>query len=125
MFELTINNTVYPFNFGLGFVRAISSKMVRTVDGVKQEVGLQCAVASLIDENPVELVEILALANKTEAPRITKADLDAYIEDESTDLEALFAELLDFLKNANATRKIAAAVTEMVEAEMAKAKAAE
>ena len=124
MFELTINETVYQFKFGLGFVREINQRIQKPIDGMpdeKQNVGLQFAVASLIDEDPVALVDILDLANKTEKPRVTKTMLDAYIEDEDTDIEALFKEVLDFLSRANATKKTALAVLEMVEAEKAKA----
>lgn len=124
MFELTINETVYQFKFGLGFVREINQRIQKPIDGMpdeKQNVGLQFAVASLIDEDPVALVDILDTANKTERPRVTKNMLDAYIEDEDTDIEALFKEVLDFLSRANATKKTALAVLEMVEAEKAKA----
>ncbi len=124
MFELTINETVYQFKFGLGFVRDINKTKRKAIDGMpdeKQDVGLQFAVASLIDEDPIALVEILDIANKTEKPRVTRAALDAYIEDENTDIDALFKEVLDFLSKANATKKTALAVMEMVEAERAKA----
>ena len=123
MFELTINETVYQFKFGLGFVREINKTKSKPIDGMpneKQDVGLQFAVASLIDEDPIALVEILDIANKTEKPRVTRALLDAYIEDENTDIDALFKEVLDFLSKANATKKTALAVMEMVEAETAK-----
>lgn len=122
MFELTINGTVYQFKFGLGFVRDVNKTKRKAIEGMdeKQDVGLQFAVASLIDEDPIALVEILDIANKTEKPRVTRAALDAYIEDENTDLDAIFKEVLDFLTKANATKKTALAVIEMVEAEKAK-----
>lgn len=124
MFELTINEQVYQFKFGLGFMREVNKQKSKPIDGMpneKQEVGLQFAVASLIDEDPCALVDILDIANKTEKPRVTRALLDEYIEDESTDIDALFKEVLDFLCRANATKKTAQAVLEMVEAERAKA----
>ena len=125
MFELTINEQVYQFKFGLGFMREINKQVRKPIEGTgqTQDVGLQFAVASLIDEDPVALVDVLDIANKTEKPRVTKAALDAYIEDESTDIDALFKEVLDFLCRANATKKTALAVMDMVEAEKAKAQA--
>ena len=126
MLELTINEKVYPFKFGLGFVREINKTMSKPIEGVtngKQDVGLQFAVAAILDEDPVGLVDVLDIANKTEMPRVTKKQLDAYIEDESTDLEALFAEVLDNLKSANATKKVTAAVLAMVEEAKAEAAA--
>lgn len=121
MFELTINGNVYRFNFGIGFVREINKKRTRTVEGQTQECGLQFAVASLIDEDPLELVNILDLANKGENPRVTRALLDAYIDDENTDIDSLFAEVLDFFASHNATKKTTDAVQKMVEEQKAKA----
>ena len=121
MFELTINETVYQFRFGLGFVRAIDKKtQVKGEDGNMHDAGLQYAVAALIDEDPIELVEILDIANKTEKPRVTRELLDSYIEDEGTDLERLCEELLDFFKKSNSTKKKTLAVIELVENERAK-----
>ena len=123
MFELTINDVVYPFKFGVGFVREINKRVTREVEGMssKQEIGLQMAVAGLMDEDPIALVDILDIANKTEKPRVTRNALDSYIEDESTAIEALFKEVLDFLKTANATKKMVANILKVVEAEMEKA----
>ena len=113
MFELTIKNEVYPFNFGIGFVRDISkTKQAKNEDGVTVDVGLQYAVASLVDEDPVDIIELLVLANKTEKPRVNKKDLEDYIQDEDTNLEELCKEILDFFTSHNATRKKALAALE-------------
>lgn len=121
MFELTIGGTVYQFKFGLGFAREIDKKKKRNVNGVEQDAGLQFAVASVIDQDPVALVDILNLANKGMNPRVTDKLLDAYLEDEETDIDQIFEDVLDFLRKANATKKATAAVEQMVEQEMAKA----
>jgi hypothetical protein len=116
MFELTIRDKVYQFRFGMGFVREIEKTRQQKADnGITQNVGLQYAIAALIDEDPIEVVNILEIANKTEKDRVTKPLLDEYIEDENTDVDALFAEVLDFLKKANATKKTAAELVEMFE----------
>lgn len=122
MFELTINDVVYQFKFGMGFMREINKRVTKPIEGTnkQQEMGLQYAVAGLIDEDPAELVEVLAIANKTENRRISRNALDAYIEDEDTDVSAVCAEVLDFLSKANATKKIAVAVMEAVENEKRK-----
>ena len=122
MFEITIFDTVYPFKFGIGFVRDINKRVQKTMEDTnkKQDMGLQYAIAGLMDEDPLELVDILMTANKTETPRITSAKLESYLEDESTDMSALCAEVLDFLRRNNATKKMANAVVEMVEAQRAK-----
>jgi len=38
-------------------------------------------------------------------PRVTRALLDAYVDDPETDIDQLFEDTLDFLEKANATRK--------------------
>lgn len=122
MFELTIRDTVYQFRFGMGFVREIEKTRQQKADnGIIANVGLQYAIAALIDEDPVEIVNILDIANATEKPRVTKKLLDEYIEDESTDFEGLCKEMLDFFEKGNCTKKKTAAVMALVEAERAKA----
>lgn len=108
MFELTINDTVYQFNFGMGFMRDINKNVTVPVDGlpgVKQKMGMSYAIAKVIDGDIETLVEVLDIANKGKEPRITRPILDAYIEDENTDIEALFGQVIDFFKHANVTKK--------------------
>ena len=122
MFELTIREKVYTFRFGIGFVREIDkTKQQKADNGITQNVGLQYAVASLIDEDPIELINILDAANKTEKPRVTIALLEEYIEDENTDIESLCAEVLGFFEKGNATKKKTAAILELAEKERARA----
>ena len=121
MFELTIKDTVYQFRFGLGFVREIDkTKTEKGANGSAVNVGLNYAVAALLDENAVEVVELLMIANKTENPRVTRALLDEYIEDESTDFEGMCKEILDFFERGNATKKRTAAVQELIAKEKEK-----
>ena len=122
MFELTINEKVYPFRFGIGFLREIDKTRVQKLeDGSTANVGLQYAVAALIDEDPLQVVEILDIANKPETSnRVKKKDLEAYIEDENTDFEGLCKDILDFFAKNNVTKKKTLAVMELVENEKAK-----
>lgn len=122
MFELTINDVIYQFKFGMGFMREVNQRVTKPVEGTnkKQEMGLQYAVAGLIDEDPAELVEVLLIANKTEKNRITRNVLDAYIDSGEADVSDLCADVLDFLSKANATKKITVAVMEAVENEKQK-----
>ena len=107
MLELTINGQVYGFNFGMGFMREVNKSISQPVDGmkdVKQNIGLRYKVAGIIDGDIEALVDVLLAANKGQNPRVTQMLLDSYIDDESTDVDALFEEVLDFLRNANATK---------------------
>jgi hypothetical protein len=124
MFELTIKDKAYQFRFGMGFVREIDkTKQQKAENGVTQNVGLQYAVAALIDEDPMELVNILEIANKTEKDRVSRQLLDEYLEDENTDIDEIFKGVLDFFKKGNCTKKKTAAVLKLVEEEKAKAAA--
>lgn len=123
MLELTINGTVFEFNFGMGFMREINKKVSTPVDGLKdvnKNIGLQYTVASVIDGDVEALVDLLDAANKGHSPRVTRALLDAYIDDESTDIDGLFESVIDFLKSANATKKTMAQLLEAVERQKAK-----
>ena len=123
MFELTINGQVYEFHFGMGFMREINKKIGAPVDGmpnVKKNIGLQYNVAGIIDGDVEALVEVLEVANKGRFPRVKREDLDAYIDSEDTDIDALFESVLDFLKSANATKKTVATLLEAIEKEQAK-----
>lgn len=126
MFELTIKDKVYNFNFGMGFLRDINKTISTPVDGVKnveKNIGLRYHIAGIIDGDLEALCLILETANKGFNPRVTKQDLDAFIDDENTDIDELFEKVLDFLKRANATKKTVADLLEAVEAERAKAEA--
>ena len=53
MFELTINEQVYQFHFGMGFLREINKTVSAPVDGlqgVKKNMGLRYTAAGIIAE---------------------------------------------------------------------------
>lgn len=125
MFELTIEGKVYQFNFGMGFLREINKKVSSPVDGlkdVKKNIGLNYIVSGVIDGELEDLVELLDCANKGQSPRVTKALLDSYIDDENTDIDALFESVIDFLKKANATKNTTKELLEVLEIQKANAK---
>ena len=124
MFELTINDTVYQFNFGVGFLREIDPTVTKAIDGVKGKVenmGLRFAVAGIIDGDIVTLIDVLQRGNKGFEPRLTQKEIEKYIDDENTDIDALFEDVLGFLKKANVTKKTTLNMLEEVEKEKAKA----
>ena len=118
MFEITINGTVYKFKFGIGFVREVSSKNQTTFEnGVKADIGLEYIIAMLQTEDVLTLVEVLDLANKYAGePRITTDVIEEYLEDENTDIDKLFGDVLGFFEKSNATKKKARAIREATEA---------
>lgn len=123
MYELTIKGQVYQFNFGMGFLREINKLYGTPVDGIpdaKKNVGLRFVLAGLFDGDLEDLTKILLTANKGQQPRLSSENLDYYIDNECEDVEALFAEVIDFLKSVNATKKTMAELQQMVDEEMAK-----
>lgn len=125
MMELTINGTVYSFKFGMGFLRDINRTVSKPVDGIENEyknIGLQYKVGGLLDGDTEDLVTVLEFANKGQNPRVTRALLDEYIDDEATDIDELFETVMDFLKRTNATKKTTVGMVEMYNKEMEKAK---
>ena len=123
MFELTINNTVYEFNFGMGFMRELDPTVTKPIDGVKgkvQNLGVQYAIAGIIDGDVEALGDVLLRGNKGFNPRLTQKDVDAFIENEETNLDEVFEAVLGFLKSANVTKKITLNLIETIEKEKAK-----
>lgn len=121
--ELTINNIVFTFRFGMGFLREINKRVTVPVEGlkdVKQNIGLRYYISGILDGDVESLVEVLDIANKTESPRLTKAALDSYIESDDTDVDELFKQVIDFLKSANATRKTTETMLQTLEAQRKK-----
>ena len=117
MFELTINGSVYGFNFGMGFMREMNKRISTNVEGlnVKKNIGLQYAVAGILDGDVETLVDVLDVANKGFVPRVSRELLDSYIDDENNDIDKLFEDVTDFLKRTNATKKVTLMLLEELE----------
>lgn len=117
MFELTIDNKVYGFHFGMGFVKEINRTVEIPMEGapkVTQNAGLRYKIGAVMDGDVEALVEMLDIANKTETPRISRAELEEYIEDEGTDIDQLFEDVLDFLSASNCTKKTMVAIRKAI-----------
>ena len=118
MLEININETIYQFNAGMGFLREINKTMGAPIDGVpgeKQYIGLRYKIGCLFDGDPEALVDVLCAMNKGCVPRISSKILDDYIENADTDIDELFRVVLDFLGRANVTKKTVAALNEEYE----------
>lgn len=122
MLELTINEKVYQFNFGMGFLREINKQVSTPVDGlpdVKRNIGLRYKVLCVLDGDPEALVDILDAANKGMLPRVDRNKLDAYIDSGDMSVDELCEKVIDFLKSANATRKTVVMLLEEIEKQKA------
>ena len=127
MFELNINNTDYPLNFGFGFVRDINPKITKKIDGVNgrvEQLGLRFRIAGVIDGDIEDLVEIIALGNKhAEGEKIKREEIEIYLENPETDISEVFEKVLDFLSKANCTKQTVENLQKTIEEEKAKAAA--
>lgn len=107
-FEIEMNGTMYAFNFGMGFLKAINSRATEKVpnSNYSVNVGAKYLMAQVMSDDVEALCDVLMTANKGENPRLTQKELETYIEDETTDIEALFKQVVDFFARANATKMI-------------------
>lgn len=102
--ELTIKNKVYEFKFNMKFMREVNKKYAKTIDeGIKKNIGLNYAIAGILDRDVETLVDVLYTSCITE-PRITKSQIDEYIDEECEDIESLFEDVKAGFLKANATR---------------------
>lgn len=119
--ELDINGKVYQFNFGIGWMREINKTVKDKVPGynsVTQDVGMFYHIAQIIDGSPISLIDCLYQANSGFSPRITKKELEAYYEDESTDVDELKDKVIDFLSVANVTKTVTQKILKAMNQEM-------
>lgn len=118
-FEIEMNGTMYAFNFGMGFLKAINSRATEKVpnSNYSVNVGAKYLMAQVMSDDVEALCDVLMTANKGENPRLTTKELESYIEDEATDIEALFAQVVDFFGRANATKMIYKELQSLAEAE--------
>lgn len=127
MLELTIKGTVYQFNFDMGFMREMNKRVVAKGDSstnATKNVGLQFMIGGVMDNDVETLVDVLLAANKGQEPRVTRDLLDAYIDDEETDIDKLFEAVMDFLSKANATKKTVEFILKEIKKEKARQEAA-
>lgn len=105
-FEMTMNGTPYEFAFGMGFLKTINAKATVKVQNSNytMNTGLKFIMAQVIDRDIEALAEVLMTANKGMNPRLTQKDLYAFLEDEDTDIEAVFDTVIDFFGKANVTK---------------------
>lgn len=121
-FEIEMNGTMYAFNFGMGFLKAINSRATEKVpnSNYSVNVGAKYLMAQVMSDDVEALFDVLMTANKGETPRLTQKELETYIEDETTDIEALFKQVVDFFSRANATKMVYKEIQSIAEAESKK-----
>ena len=105
MMTFNIGGKDCTFKFGFGFMKEINKTDKVKENGIEKEVGMRTAIAGIIDGDVSDLAKVLFYGSRTEEVQPTMKEIEAFIEDENTDIEAVFETVLDFLKKANVTKK--------------------
>lgn len=101
--QIKINDKVYDLNFGIRWVLLMNQKHNITQNGLSQGMGINQAVASLSQYDPIGLSEILLNATWINKERPTSADIDHYLETDA-DIKKLCDGILKEIETANATK---------------------
>lgn len=99
--ELTINGQVYKFNFGMGFLREIN-KIPHGNNGTNA--GFKRALSGIYEGSAIVLVDVLCAANIGQEPRISRKELDNYLDNECEDIEEVFETVMGFFEKSNSTK---------------------
>ena len=123
--ELTINGKVYQFKASIAFMRLANNLVEEKVDNTNlaQKVGLRYLIAGLIDGDVEQLINALDFMNTGFDQRLTRKEIEDFIEDENVDVDSIFEMVLDFLSKANVSKRIYNALMEQVNREKARRKA--
>lgn len=123
--ELTINGKVYQFKVSIAFMRLANNLVEEKVDNTNlaQKVGLRYLIAGLIDGDVEQLINALDFMNTGFDQRLTRKEIEDFIEDENVDVDGIFEMVLDFLSKANVSKRTYKALMEQVNREKARIKA--
>ena len=123
--ELTINGKVYQFKASIAFMRLANNLVEEKVDNTNlaQKVGLRYLIAGLIDGDVEQLINALDFMNTGFDQRLTRKEIEDFIEDENVDVDGIFEMVLNFLSKANVSKRTYNALMEQVNQEKARRKA--
>lgn len=107
--QLEIKGKTHNVKFGTRFVAEMDKNHIAERQGFKFGAGLQSSVPFLIDHSVVTLAEVIYTGTITEPPRPSLNDIYDYI-DEVEDIEKLFDDVLDELRQSNASKLFMAQV---------------
>lgn len=101
--QIKINGKSYDLNFGIRWVLLMNQNHNISGNGLNQGMGINQAVASLSQYDPIGLSEILLNATWINKERPTSADIDHYLETDA-DIKKLCDSILKEIETANATK---------------------
>ena len=74
----------------------------------------------LMDGEIEDLINALDFTNEGLEPRITRKEIEEYLEDETTDIDKLFEDLLDFFEKANVSKRAMKLLKKQIEEAMSR-----
>jgi hypothetical protein len=107
--EIKINDKDYELNFGVKFVRILDKKMPIKVNmrgAGEQSFGMAMArvVPALKTYDTAVLSDVIYAALWKAKPRPSQDDVDDFIDDENTDIEKLFDDVIDTMSKSNSVK---------------------
>ena len=107
--EIKINGKEYELNFGVKFVRLLDKKMPITMNvrGMGEQpfgMAMTRIVPGLKTFDTAILSDVLYYALWKAKPRPSQDDVDAFIDDDETDIEKLFADVIDAMSKSNSVK---------------------
>ena len=115
--EITLNNETYEVKFGARFINSMDNKMFVTreeMPNIKFGTALEIMVPKLKSYDTNALIELLYEGTRHLKKAPKREDFFDFI-DEHEDIDALYDEVLEELKNGNATKKKVRALLEELE----------
>lgn len=111
--EIKINEKTYPVTFGFQAIHYLDGLHAVEMGGMRFGQGIRATVISLLDENPVALLEALHAGLITEKGKPSDRALEAYImeQGEKGQMDKLFQSLLGLFEMQPLTKSLAKKTT--------------
>lgn len=102
--QIKVNDKKVELFFGVAFVRELDKIAGLKKKDVELGMGLTKSIPGLQAYDAAVLSNIIYCATVTESPRPSMKEVDAFVEDKSTDIESIFDQVQKELKESNATK---------------------
>ncbi|CAK1236121.1 tail assembly chaperone [Fructobacillus fructosus] len=122
--EYTVNGKTEEFAFDMKFIREMDRMHKISRFGMDMAVGLQTSLNAFLNmDSLTALSDILLGANHAAGGKLKTSDIDAFFEDENTDLDAVWEEVAKTLEEGKFTKRRVAKMQAEQAAQLAAQKA--
>lgn len=102
--KLQINGRECDVNFGMKFMKHLDGVHFIEQNGIRIGAGITSVVPGLLQKDPVPLAEILYYGLWDNNPRPTQTEIDNFLENPETDIDALITEVFQEIQKSNITK---------------------